>query len=60
MLPQDPVILLSYVNTWLRDHAGSLEDLFAEHGLSSEEGRAVLEKLSSIDYHYDETQRKFI
>jgi hypothetical protein len=60
MLPQDPVILLSYVNTWLRDHTGSLDDLFAEHGLSSEEGRAILEKLSSIDYHYDETQRKFV
>ena len=27
MLPQDPVILLSYVNTQLRDHYASLDDL---------------------------------
>ena len=60
MLPQDPVILLSYVNTWLRDHDGSLEDLYAEHGLSPEEGRTVMEKLASIDYHFDEVQRKFV
>ena len=60
MLPQDPVILLSYVNTWLRDHGGSPDDLFAEHGLSVEEGRAVMEKLSTIDYHYDEEQNRFV
>ena len=31
MIPKDPMILLSYVNTQLRDYYDSLEALCAEH-----------------------------
>ena len=56
-MPKDPVMLLSYVNTLLRDHYDSLEDLCK--GLGVPMG-ALTEKLSSIDYHYDPGQNQFI
>ena len=51
MIPKDPMILLSYVNTQLRDYYDSLEALCTCRGLRKKE---LLEKMDSIDYHYDE------
>lgn len=51
MIPKDPVILLSYVNTQLRDYYDSLEALCTCRGLRKKE---LLEKMDSIDYHYDD------
>lgn len=57
MLPQDPVILLSYINTQLRDHYTSLEDLCKS---LDADRQAVEEKLASIDYTYDERTNQFV
>ena len=54
MLPQDPAILLSYVNAKLRDEFDSLEALCA--GLDVEEAE-LKEKLSA--YAYDGTANQF-
>ena len=54
--PQDPVILLSYVNTLLRDAYGSLEDLCEDRGLSVQE---LEEKLGAIGYHYAPERNRF-
>jgi len=56
-MPKDPVILLSYVNTQLRDHYESPEELAAAVGGSVEE---ITEKLGSIGYVYDEKQNRYI
>lgn len=57
MIPNDPVVLLSFVNLKLRDFYGSLtalcDDLDAD--------RAEIEaKLAKIDYHYDEEKNRFV
>ena len=56
-LPRDPAILLSFVNTKLRDEFPSLEELCA--ALDAEEG-AVRETLGSIGYTYDGGTNRFI
>lgn len=56
-LPNDPVMLLSFVNTQLRDYFSNL-DLFCEN---FETERAELEaKLGAIDYRYSEKNNQFI
>ena len=56
-LPKDPVILLSFVNTELRDHYTSLDKFCHAHGGD----RAALEqKLGDIDYCYDAATNQFI
>lgn len=57
MIPKDPVMLLSYVNTQLRDYYDSLEALCSCRGMKKKE---LLDKLGSIDYHYDEHTNQFI
>ena len=57
MIPKDPMILLSYVNTQLRDYYDSLEALCTCRGLNRE---SLLDKMDSIDYHYDEETNQFI
>ena len=57
MLPQDPGILLSYVNTQLRDHYASLEDLCKSLGA---ERRSLEETLAKIDYTYDKGTNQFV
>ena len=56
MIPEDPVIPLSFVNTKLRDEYPSLDELCASLG----EDRAELEnKLAAIGYTYDPQQNQF-
>ena len=57
MIPKDPVILLSYVNTQLRDYYDSLEALCTCRGLKKQE---LVEKLRTIDYEYDEIQTSYM
>lgn len=55
-LPQDPVILLSYVNTKLRDRYPSLDELCEEEDVP----RSAIETvLSAIGYRYDCEENKF-
>lgn len=56
MLPQDPAMLLSYVNMKLRDQYASLDDLCDDLDISKEE---IAEKLKSIDYIYDFEKNQF-
>lgn len=57
MLPTDPIILLSYVNTKLRDEFPSLDDLCQ----SLDVDQASLEEtLLKINYQYSTTQNQFI
>lgn len=56
-LPSDPIILLSYINTQLRDNYPSLEELCNSLDTNIEE---ITEKLSAVNYEYDEKLNKFI
>lgn len=57
MLPQDPVILLSYVNTKLRDQYASLAALCDD---LDEDQTALEEKLRLINYEYDAGRNQFV
>ena len=54
MIPQDPVILLSYVNTQLRDNYSSLDKLADGLDLSENEIKEIVDKLEGVGYKYDE------
>ena len=56
-LPKDPVMLLSLINTKLRDYNSSLDDFSKENNLNEDE---IKKKLEMIDYHYDEFKNKFV
>ncbi len=60
MLPKDPVILLSYVNTQLRDNYSSLDALSEGLDLSKEDLNEVIETLKKAGYEYLASQNKFI
>ncbi len=57
MVPGDPVMLLSYINTQLRDFYPSLEELCRSLDLSMDE---VVSKLKNIDYEYDPDKNQFV
>ncbi len=57
MIPNDPVMLLSFVNLKLRDYYASLEQLCEDMQVEQQE---IIEKLAGIDYHYDETKNQFV
>ncbi len=57
MIPKDPVMLLSYMNTQLRDFYGSL-DAFCED--KNADRKELEEKLASIDYVYDPAANQFV
>ncbi|MCI9137849.1 MAG: DUF4250 domain-containing protein [Lachnospiraceae bacterium] len=56
-LPKDPVMRLSVVNTYLRDHYGSLEELCKSLSISQEE---LISSLETIDYHYSPQTNQFL
>lgn len=56
-IPNDPFILLSYINTQLRDNYPSLEELCKSLSIDADEIKA---KLELIDYKYDEQNNKFV
>jgi len=57
MIPDDPVMLLSFVNLKLRDFYDSLGALCED--LDVDEGELTA-KLSSIRYHYDKEKNQFV
>ena len=59
MLPQDPVMLLSYINTQLRDNYSSLDALIGGLGITKEELDEAIKKLEAIDYRYDDALNQF-
>lgn len=56
-LPSDPMILLSVVNTKLRDFYPSLQALCDDMEISEGE---LKEKLAQIDYEYDGLKNQFV
>lgn len=56
-LPTDPMILLSFVNTKLRDFYSSLDALCEDADISKEE---IISKLATIDYTYNAELNKFV
>jgi hypothetical protein len=56
-IPKDPMMLLSYLNTQLRDFYPSLEELCKAMNLEQEE---ICRKLDAIDYHYDSERNRFV
>lgn len=55
-IPNDPVILLSYINTKLRDEFPTLDELCGSLCISREE---IERKLSLIGYTYNEETNSF-
>jgi hypothetical protein len=55
-LPKDPVMLLSVVNTQLRDHYSSLSEFAAAYMIDEEE---LSGKLATIGYSYDTDINQF-
>ena len=57
MLPRDPMILLSYVNTKLRDDYPTLEALC--EGLDEDQS-ALEAALAAVGYAYDADRNRFV
>lgn len=56
-IPQDPMILLSFVNTKLRDFYKSLDELCEDLETDKE---YLIEELKAVGYEYDEKYNKFM
>lgn len=56
-IPKDPVMLLSYVNTQLRDHYQNLDDLCSSLQI---EKQSLISSLKQIDYVYEKEHNQFI
>lgn len=56
-LPKDPIMLLSVVNTQLRDHYPNLSELAAAY-MTTEE--SISQQLAAVNFHYDAKRNKFI
>ena len=56
-LPKDPMLLLSVVNTKLRDYYDSLDALCEDMQVEKE---SIVNTLKGIDYEYDESRHQFI
>jgi hypothetical protein len=56
-LPNDPILLLSVVNTKLRDFYKDLDTLCQEMSVDKTE---LIERLADIDYEYDEVTNQFV
>lgn len=56
-IPKDPMILVSYINTQLRDFYPSLEEFCKAQ---DEDIQKIIDSLASIDYHYDKERNQFI
>ena len=57
MMPNDPVMLLSYVNLTLRDFYSSLDDLCEDEDVDKQ---TILDKLATIGYVYNRDRNQFV
>ena len=56
-LPKDPMLLLSVVNTKLRDYYHNLDALCDDMNVEKEE---IVNTLKTSDYEYDENRHQFV
>ena len=54
-LPKDPMVLLSFINTKLRDDYPSLDELCSSLCVND-----IKSKLAAIDYSYDAEKNRFV
>lgn len=57
MIPKDPVMLLSYVNTQLRDNYADIDELCAALDVEKEE---ILSALEKMQYTYNAAINQFV
>lgn len=57
MIPKDPVMLLSFINTQLRDYYDNLDILCEDKQINKNE---IIDKLKTIEYEYDEIRNQFV
>lgn len=56
-LPTDPIILLSYINTKLRDECKSLDDFCDKYEVDK---ALITSKLKSVGYSYNKAVNQFV
>lgn len=56
-LPKDPVMLLSFINTQLRDNYPNLSELCKAYIVEEHD---IVSSLGSIDYEYDKRINQFV
>lgn len=56
-LPKDPVMLLSVINTNLRDYYSNLDELCEAKDVMKED---IIAALETIDYKYDSEKNQFV
>lgn len=56
-IPKDPMMLVSYVNTQLRDFYPSVEEMCQALDLDQSQ---LEEKLAAVDYHYSLEKNQFM
>ncbi len=56
-LPNDPAMLLSVVNTYLRDRYANLDVMCKDLGVEKED---IVERLNEIDYEYNRRTNQFV
>ncbi len=56
-LPTDPIILLSYINTKLRDECKSLDDFCDKYEVDK---ALITSKLKSVGYTYNKAVNQFV
>ncbi len=57
MIPNDPVMLLSFINLKLRDYYSDFEALCEDLDV---DGQEISQKLAGIDYRYDRERNQFV
>lgn len=57
MMPNDPAMLLSFINLKLRDFYPSLEAFCEDTG---EDMEKIKDRLAQLDYHYDPSKNQFV
>ncbi|BDF33960.1 DUF4250 domain-containing protein [Lachnospiraceae bacterium] len=56
-LPKDPMLLLSVVNTKIRDYYHTLDELCEDMQVDK---NTIVDTLKGIDYEYDESRHQFV
>lgn len=56
-IPNDPVMLLSFVNTQLRDNFPSFDEFCSSFGVDKSD---IEDKLKKLDYVYDKDNNRFV
>ena len=56
-IPNDPMMLLSFLNMKLRDFYPDLNALCQDLELDKD---AIVDKLATINYHYNESLNRFV